>query len=179
MDLYFTDNDDFYPCLSNLFPSPIKIGDITYPSAENFYQSERILSPEPTKDELFYSEKIIQSSPEEARVLGSVIEVDYVEEREDWKDLREDAMLEILRAKFVQNKNCREVLMETGGKRLHLKTGSVKEDEFETFYWGTGNASLGKDKLGALLMIIRQELFDNQILFKSKETHLSLEDAYE
>jgi len=89
-------------------------------------------------------------------------------ERDDWKEIREDVMLECLRAKFTQSPECRKALLDTGEAILHYfnskdekekKEKDVKDEE--GLYWGTGKEHLGGDRLGALLMIVREELRRN------------------
>ena len=56
-------------------------------------------------------------------------------------------MLTALRAKFKQNLKLKLKLLETGNAKLH-------EDSPSDMYWGVK----GKDKLGKILMIVREEL---------------------
>ena len=50
-------------------------------------------------------------------------------------------MLQCLRAKFIQDAECKKELLDTGNDRLHLITHAVEEDETEEFYSGGGTNS--------------------------------------
>ncbi len=60
-------------------------------------------------------------------------------------------MLEALRAKFTQHPNLRAALLATGSARLVEHTANDA-------YWGDGGDGHGKNRLGALLEQVRDEL---------------------
>lgn len=60
-------------------------------------------------------------------------------------------MYEGLRAKFTQNEDIRQKLLETGDRKLIEHTDRDK-------YWGDGGNGEGLNKLGILLMKLRTEL---------------------
>ena len=67
----------------------------------------------------------------------------------DWEDMKEAVMREVLRAKF-EHAGLRQLLKSTHPHPLV----SVKPDA----YWGTGLDGTGRNRLGALLEELRQEL---------------------
>ena len=70
--------------------------------------------------------------------------------REDWETIKDDVMLSIVRAKFFQNKVYLQQLLSTKGARLCEHT---KKDR----YWGDGGDGSGQNRLGHILMAVRDE----------------------
>lgn len=170
-DLYFTEHPrDPYFILTNVYElsKPMVVKGNSYASVEHLYQTFRFLSDVPTWEQQEFITTFQQVDPWECRELSHNIpekfQLKHVMERRDWKTVknirigsqfREDVMYECLRAKFNQCKKCKDVLLSTGNARLHLKTF---KDEDEAYFWGTGEQSLGRDRLGALLEQLRDEL---------------------
>lgn len=71
--------------------------------------------------------------------------------RKDWEEVKEEVMLKALRAKFTQNKELKEILLGTGDAKL-VEASPVD------YYWGIGKDGSGKNRLGILLMKLRDEL---------------------
>ena len=64
-------------------------------------------------------------------------------------------MLRGLRAKFEQNSSLKKKLLETGERQMREHTGRDK-------YWGDGGKkNVGLNRLGKLLMEIREQLREN------------------
>lgn len=75
--------------------------------------------------------------------------------RADWNNVRDEMMLKALRAKFSQNAELRQLLLETGDQIL--------VENFSDSYWSSGKVNSdgsfsGQNKLGRLLMQVRNEL---------------------
>jgi ribA/ribD-fused uncharacterized protein len=60
-------------------------------------------------------------------------------------------MYDALMAKFTQNEDAKQVLLSTGDNTLI-------EDSPVDWYWGCGANGKGKNRLGILLMRLRDEL---------------------
>lgn len=71
--------------------------------------------------------------------------------RPDWEENKEAAMMYGLRKKFAAHDDIRQSLLMTGNATLveHTKNDS---------YWGDGGDGTGKNRLGILLMQLREEL---------------------
>eukprot|EP01062_Namystynia_karyoxenos_P005602 TRINITY_DN11940_c0_g1_i1.p1 TRINITY_DN11940_c0_g1~~TRINITY_DN11940_c0_g1_i1.p1 ORF type:complete len:1259 (+),score=300.12 TRINITY_DN11940_c0_g1_i1:94-3870(+) len=128
--------------LCSFWPSEFEVGGLTFRSVEHYFQSMKFEGT-PHMDEVRLS-----STPEEARAKGKDRSRPL---RTDWDQVRETVMLQGLRAKFSQCKNCYEVLMRTGSRKL-LFCDSADD------YWGIGPAGTGKNTLGEMLMLVRKEL---------------------
>ena len=71
--------------------------------------------------------------------------------RKDWQEIEEDVMYKALFHKFTQYKHLMELLLSTGDRRL-------VEDSPHDSYWGIGSDHRGQNRLGELLMRLRNDL---------------------
>lgn len=85
-------------------------------------------------------------SPADAKSLGQTVQLTA-----DWHAKKEKIMLECLRAKFSQHPAIQKKLIETGDSELI-------ENSPTDPYWGCGKNGTGKNRLGVLLMQVRDEL---------------------
>jgi ribA/ribD-fused uncharacterized protein len=135
-DIYFYSHNKPYGELSNFWRSPFVLDGLEWPTVEHYFQAQK------TTD-LAKRERIRKAqTPALAKQLGH-----SVCSCPDWKEVKEDIMLKALRAKFSQNPDLAEVLLDTGDNRLH-------EDSPHDQYWGVK----GKDRLGKLLEQVREEI---------------------
>jgi len=116
--------------------APITIDGIKYKSAEHYYQAAKF-------DDSHIKNLIMNAvSPYEARKLGN-----------HYPNLgvTDQIMLNALRAKFNQHPDLRKLLKSTGSRQL-------VEHTFNDAYWGDAGDGSGQNKLGKLLMQVRNEL---------------------
>lgn len=138
-----------YYFLSNFYESPVIYDGIVYRNNEAAFQAQKSLSIEKRKE-------FSQLSPNEAKRLGRRIFL-----RRDWERVKENIMLEIVRAKFNQNPTLAKALIDT--KDFYLEEGNNWGDRI----WGTVNGE-GENRLGKILMKVRDELMmDKQ--FRDRE----------
>lgn len=71
--------------------------------------------------------------------------------RGDWETVKEDVMRRALEAKFTQHSSLSILLLSTGGRQL-------QEASPYDNYWGMGNNGKGKNRLGQLLMELRDSI---------------------
>ena len=140
---FYERKESFYE-FSNFFLKPVDIRKKEWPSTEHFFQAMKF-----------------EGKPEEEKIRTAVRPGDAFRlgrslpgRREDWEEVKEDYMLEALRAKFTQHADLKEVLLKTGSAYLSEHT---KRDS----YWGDGGDDSGKNRLGHLLMKVREELKEN------------------
>lgn len=69
----------------------------------------------------------------------------------EWNDIKEDLMYKICYAKFSYATKLRDQLIDTGDAEL------INETKWDNKFWGTTNG-IGENKLGKILMRIREEL---------------------
>jgi ribA/ribD-fused uncharacterized protein len=137
-----------YGCFSNFSRHPIKIGGLLYKTTEHYYQSKKF---EGTK-----YEKIVREAkgPKKAAIEGRDTKKPL---RKDWEEVKEDVMYAALKAKFTQHLKCKETLLST-------ENMLIVEDSPYDCYWGWGKSHTGKNRLGHLLMRLRDELKNEQSL---------------
>lgn len=155
-----------YGCFSNFSPHPVHVFGIDFATSEHAYQWAKTLIPEEKTRVLI---KTVQEMNECGEVLGTYTrpttageakrEGHLITRRPDWEDVRYDIMLEILRAKFRQNADARDVLLAT--EDAILIEGNTWHDNI----WGDCRcgvkpkcAATGMNMLGKVLMQIRREL---------------------
>jgi ribA/ribD-fused uncharacterized protein len=83
----------------------------------------------------------------------------------DWSRIKYDRMRAVLRAKFTQHADLRDVLLSTRDVRL-VEAGTVANSV--NYTWGEVNGK-GKNMLGVMLMELRQEFRESQKA-KTKKT---------
>lgn len=126
--------------LSNFWPVSVEYHGITYPSAEHAYQASKALH---SRD----AAKIaLAATAGAAKLLGRVVEL-----RPGWDAEKVRIMYEILYAKFTQNKELRDRLVNTGNRPL------VEGNTWGDTFWGMCDGQ-GQNQLGRLLMSLRDEL---------------------
>lgn len=113
-----------------------------WPTVEHFFQAQKFTEP--------VLQRLIKcaSSPAEAKALATARKS---ERRLDWHSVRDQVMLEALRAKFAQHPKLSEALRQTDDRCL-------VENSLDDWYWGAGANGTGRNRLGELLMLIREEL---------------------
>ena len=84
---------NYYEFLSNMFPSPIKLGSVTYTCAEAAFQAVKLKD----KNERRIFAKL---TGKEAKALGRTVKL-----RNDWEEIKIDVMRWIVKEKFEQNPN--------------------------------------------------------------------------
>ena len=142
----FYSTRDEHGVLSNFASFPIQLGGERWPTVEHYFQAQKFHS---AKDR----EEIRKAgSPMLAKRMGQSRKRKL---RGDWERVKERMMLDALRAKFTQHADLRTRLLATGDAKL------VEHTERDS-YWGDGGDGSGKNRLGALLMQVRNELRASQ-----------------
>ena len=127
---------------SNFSAHPFELDGLRWPTTEHFFQAQKFEDEE-------YREKIrLTPSAMIAAHLGRSRKVKI---RPDWEDVKDDVMLRAVRAKFAAHEELRQELLETGDEEIIEKTTRDK-------YWGCGTDGTGLNKLGLILMAVRDEL---------------------
>jgi ribA/ribD-fused uncharacterized protein len=128
-----------YYFLSNYYIAEIEYRGIRYPHNESAFQAQKIRDNNIRK--IF-----AKLEPTEAKKLGKKIQL-----RHDWNHVKDRKMYEICYEKFKQNKDLRKKLLDTGDAIL------IEGNTWHDTYWGMCNGK-GKNKLGKILMNVRDEL---------------------
>lgn len=133
----------YYDFLSNMYPSPIVLGGVTYTCAEAAFQAVKL--EDKTKRAMFSGLNGV-----EAKKLGRQIEL-----RKDWEKIKVDVMRWIIHEKFTQNKNLKLRLIRSTS-RYEIEEGNTWGDTF----WGICNG-VGQNWLGKILMEERENRPDS------------------
>jgi hypothetical protein len=134
-----------YSFLSNFYACQTVYKGIKYPTSEHAYQAAKTLNP---KHQLAIKEK---DTPDDAKIAGRRLEL-----RNDWEEIKDDVMYEIVKEKF-KNKRLANRLLATENKQL------VEGNYWHDNYWGSCFCAKcllipKKNMLGKILMRVRKEL---------------------
>ena len=133
--------DGDYDFLSNFYECNVTYDGIEYQSSEAAYQAQKCQS----KEERYRFKDL---TPMKAKRLGRKVVM-----RTDWDDIKVDVMRKIVSAKFDQNPDLKQKLLDTKDEEL-----------IEGNYWGDtfwGVDKYGENHLGKILMEIRGQYVRN------------------
>ena len=136
-------SDPSFRFLSNFYSATIVHGGYTWPSSEHMYQAYKTLN---------LDERIpfLTCTAGQAKRKGRKVTM-----RDDWDLVKDDVMELVVTLKFTQNEYLKDMLIATGD--LYIQETNTWNDT----YWGVCN-EIGQNKLGFILMEIRQQLLDNR-----------------
>jgi ribA/ribD-fused uncharacterized protein len=127
---------------SNFAGFPIEVDGRTWPTSEHYFQAQKFLAAE-------HQEAIRQAkSPMIAARMGRDRKRPL---RKDWESAKDDIMRAAVRAKFTQHAELAAELLATGDAVI------VEHTERDR-YWGDGGDGSGRNRLGRILMEVREEL---------------------
>lgn len=148
MTIYFYKRTEEYGYMSNFAHYEFELDGKRWPTSEHYFQAGKFADEE-------YRNKIQQEkNPMKAAELGRSRAYPI---REDWEEVKDEVMKQALLAKFQQNSEIRQQLLDTGKEELVEKTST-------DYYWGCGTDGTGKNTLGKLLMEIRSILAEEKRL---------------
>jgi hypothetical protein len=140
--IYFYSSHDDYGEFSNFALYPIKLKKKIWPTSEHYFQAMKF------KDKVRQEQIRKANTPNLAAQMGRDRRYKL---RPDWESCKETIMQEVLLAKFQQYAELKELLLSTG----HAKIVEHTENDA---YWGDGGDGSGRNRLGILLMAVRQQL---------------------
>ena len=128
--------------LSNFSAYPIFLSGKRWPTTEHYFQAQKFL------DEKLQMQICHANGPRRAAEMGRDRKYPL---RRDWESVKDDVMREAVRAKFTQHADLRELLLATDDARI------VEHTAIDS-YWADGGDGTGKNRLGLILMEVREEL---------------------
>lgn len=143
MPVYFYDvHENPYGCFTNFSQHGFELDGDWWATSEHYFQSQKFVGTPhaeqirklPTPRDAFNT----------ARSLKSLI-------RSDWLKVRDDVMRKAVLRKFQFNPEIRAVLLTTGDALL------VENSPVDN-YWGCGADGKGQNRLGQILMEVRDQL---------------------
>lgn len=129
-----------YSFLSNFYRHPFTYKGLEWVSAEHAYQAQKMIHP---KDFLEIANAV---SPQEARKRAKGKKV-----KRNWYDRKYEVMQSVIKAKF-SDPELKARLLETKGKQL------IMCNRWNDLYWGVDEFGNGLNKLGWILMEIRDSM---------------------
>jgi ribA/ribD-fused uncharacterized protein len=143
MTIYFySQRDEPYGCFSNFSPHGFELDGVWWPTSEHFFQAQKFAGTP-------HVEAIRRAaSPMIAAHMGRARKRPL---RPDWDEVKDDIMRRAVLRKFETHEGIRAVLLSTGDEQLAEKTTG-------DYYWGIGMDGTGKNKLGHILMEVREML---------------------
>lgn len=125
--------------LSNFHPAVVTLDGVEYRTVENAYQAAK-------SDSRTHRNLCRVGSPGDAKRIGQQVTL-----RPDWDDVKDGVMLDLLRQKFAH---------EDLGRLLRWTNNAILREgnSWGDTYWGVDHVKGGQNKLGKLLMQVREEL---------------------
>lgn len=143
---FYRANEKPYGAFSNLLRRDVEFEGVLYPTAEHAYQVGKARRSE--------VREWLLAAPTPALLAMAAHGLYHWDVVPDWARTKFDRMRAVLRAKFTQHADLRELLLSTGNARL-VEAATV--DNAVNRLWGEVNGR-GQNTLGTMLMELRMEL---------------------
>ncbi len=138
----------FYPpeyyVFDNFSSFQIEYKGKVYPTSEHAFQSVQFINESPKLAEAIRTAK----SAHEAQKIA---EENKDRKDSNWDKIKLDVMKEILHCKVEQHPYVKKKLLQSGDRE-------IIEDSWRDDYWGWGEKEDGKNMLGKIWMIVRNEI---------------------
>ncbi|MCA9175001.1 MAG: NADAR family protein [Planctomycetales bacterium] len=144
MAILFYSSSDQWAFLSNFSRHGFELDDAYWMTVEHYFQAAKFFPTDPEHAEAIR----VAATPKQAKTLGRSRRHPL---RADWEAVKDDIMRSAVRAKFVTHLEIRNRLLATGDERL-------VENAPMDYYWGCGRSGAGLNRLGEILMELRDEL---------------------
>ena len=142
MVIYFYKINERYGCFSNFAHYSFMLNGKIWMTSEHYFQAQKFVNTE-------YQEIIrLLDNPMKASEMGRRRDLPL---REDWELVKDEIMRKAVLEKFKQNEAIRRMLLSTENKTIVEKTS-------KDYYWGCGEDGSGKNRLGIILMDVREQL---------------------
>lgn len=140
--LYFYALTDPYGEFSNFAPYGVEMDGVWWRTVEHYFQAQKF------HDDA-YRERIRNvGKPKQAKALGMTRTLPL---RNDWERVKDRIMQDTVLVKFRTHPKLTTMLLETGDRK-------IVENAPMDFYWGCGADGSGLNKLGEILMAVRDVL---------------------
>jgi len=140
--IYFHNEELPHGYLSNFSRHSIIIKGIEWSTVEHYYQAHKF------EDKIIQEQVRMAPTPRLAKQIANDNKESMVN---NWNDIKEEIMYAGLYAKFTQHPGIHRDLLETG--KMVLCEHSPHDS-----YWGDGGDGTGRNRLGVLLMKIREQI---------------------
>lgn len=142
MAIYFYKINESYGAFSNFAHYGFELEGKWWMTSEHYFQAQKFQGTP-------YEEVVrLLDNPMKAAQMGRQRSLPL---RADWEAVKDDVMRKAVFAKFTQNEALKKLLLATGTEEIIEKTT-------DDYYWGCGKKGNGKNKLGIILMELRETL---------------------
>ncbi|MDP5138602.1 NADAR family protein [Rheinheimera baltica] len=142
MTIFFYTKTDAYGEFSNFSKHGIEEDGEWWPTVEHYFQAQKF-------EDKSYQEKIRTAySSKQAAELGRSRKVPI---RADWELVKDEIMFRAVLKKFKTHDKLKELLLSTGVQE-------IVENAPGDYYWGIGKNGTGLNKLGKILVSVREQL---------------------
>lgn len=143
MAIYFYSNrEEPYGCFSNFSGHGFELDGAYWATSEHYFQAQKFAGT-PHLEEIRRA-----SSPKQAAEMGR----DRARPlRADWEQVKDEIMRKAVQRKFETHADIREILLSTGEE-------DIVENAPNDYYWGCGKDGTGQNKLGQILVEVRNRL---------------------
>lgn len=131
-----------YGCFSNCSAYGFELDGYWWATSEHYFQAQKFAGT-PDADEIRLAE-----TPGEAANKGGDRHRPL---RSDWEQVKDEIMRQAVLNKFAANSEIREILLSTGDEEI------VNQSPVD-LYWGRRKDGSGENKLGKILMEVREIL---------------------
>ncbi|MBK9522250.1 MAG: NADAR family protein [Rhodocyclaceae bacterium] len=142
---FYRANEKPFGAFSNLYPRPVEFEGRVYPTSEHAYQAGKASKP--------VVRDWILSAPTPSLAAMAAHGLYVWDVVPNWAQIKFDRMRAVLRAKFEQHADLKELLLATGDARL-VEAGTV--NNAVNRLWGEVDGK-GENMLGVMLMELRSE----------------------
>lgn len=143
---FYRAKEEPYGCFSNFSAHIFELDGALWPTSEHYFQAQKFVGTA-------HAEEIRQArSAKQAAEIGRQRARPL---RTDWEEVKDAVMRRAVLKKFEAHSDIREILLATGDKL-------IIENSPTDYYWGVGGDRSGQNKLGQILMEVR-EILRNQV----------------
>lgn len=140
--IYFYAQTEAFSEFSNFAPYGIEMDGVWWRTVEHYFQAQKF-------EDLGYRKRIAQAGrPKEAKALGMTRELPL---RSDWDSVKDEIMQAGVLRKFETHQALADLLRSTADR-------PIVENAPMDAYWGCGPDGQGQNKLGKILMAVRDRL---------------------
>jgi N-glycosidase YbiA len=139
---FYSAREKPYGSFSNFSPHGFELDGVWWPTSEHYFQAQKFAGTP-------YVDRVrLAPTPMKAAEMGRDRRLPL---RPDWEQVKDDVMRQAVRRKFETHADIREILLSTGNDR-------IVENAARDYYWGCGADGSGQNKLGLILMEVRDAL---------------------
>ena len=141
---FYSARESPYGCFSNFSRHGFELDGYWWMTNEHYFQAQKFA----ITDSIWFEKIRGAKTPKEAAKMGRSRQHPL---RSDWEEVKDEIMQRGVLCKFTTHPEIRDILLNTGNF-------SIVENAPGDYYWGCGKDGSGKNKLGEILMEVREIL---------------------